>query len=121
MFEGIDPHRFAFQSALRVREPSFINQGDLDLCGPNSIVIAFAKRDPEGYAHLCVDLMRKGSGYFGDMKIKASDALLARKPLLQLHDADYVVLASLRADAGFFDYLTFDQNNGSQKLSVPTD
>src|SRR5262245_31394723 len=35
-FTGIDPHQFAFQLSLRIREPSLINQGQLGMCGANA-------------------------------------------------------------------------------------
>src|SRR6185312_3046813 len=38
-FPRIDVNKFAFQLALRVREPRLINQKSTNLCGPNSVLI----------------------------------------------------------------------------------
>lgn len=63
-FAGIDPHVFAFQLALRIREPSLINQRHLGVCGENAMMIAFAKRTPSAFGEYAISLMSLGSGEF---------------------------------------------------------
>ncbi len=49
-FAGIDPHVFAFQLALRVREPSLIDQKTLGVCGESALMVVFAKSSPSAFA-----------------------------------------------------------------------
>jgi hypothetical protein len=94
-FTAVDPHKFAFQLALRVREPRLINQGEVNLCGPNSLLIQFAKRSPMQYALLALDLYQKGKGYLDKLEIEPE--LKIRGGIAgDLPEADYVVLGSLR-------------------------
>jgi hypothetical protein len=94
-FTAVDPHKFAFQLALRVREPRLINQQKTNLCGPNAMVIQFDKRSPMQYTLLALDLYQKGKGYLDKLEIEPD--LEIRAGICQdLPEADYVVLGSLR-------------------------
>src|SRR5262249_22693218 len=94
-FTAINPHKFAFQLALRVREPRLINQGQVNLCGPNSLLIQFAKDHPLAYAQLALDLFQKGKGSLAGLEIEAAHKIQAHYAD-HLPEADYVVLGSLR-------------------------
>jgi hypothetical protein len=52
-FSGVDPSVFAFQLALRIREPSLLNQKSLGACGAASLMTSFAKHNPAGLRRLC--------------------------------------------------------------------
>ena len=69
-FPGIDPHVFAFQLALRTREPSLLNQAKVGICGENSLMIFFAKNTPSEFAEYAISLMRAGSGKFHGLTVK---------------------------------------------------
>jgi hypothetical protein len=64
-FANVDVLKFAFQLALRVREPQLISQGNLGICGANAVVVYHARKDPHDYAKLGMDLMTTGQGKFG--------------------------------------------------------
>jgi hypothetical protein len=58
---NINKPRFVFQLALRIRRPRIVNQGGFGLCGPATILVALAKRDPMRYANFVVELVQTGS------------------------------------------------------------
>jgi hypothetical protein len=111
-FTGVSPSKFAFQLALRVREPNLISQGDLGLCGANAAVIHFAKTNPIGYVDLGIQLMKTGKGMFGQSKVEPNDTLKSGVTKLRLEEADYVVLASVRGSAGFMDWAFGNSKEG---------
>ena len=100
-FTAVDPHKFAFQLALRVREPRLINQGETNLCGPNSMLIQFDKRSPLAYTLLALDLYTKGKGYLDKLVIEP-DLDIRAGVVDDVPEADYVVLGSLRNSGAIF-------------------
>jgi hypothetical protein len=111
-FTGVKPPKFAFQLALRVREPNMISQGELGLCGANAAVIHFAKTNPRGYAQLGIDLMKKGTGMFGQNKVEPGSSIKSGVAKLNLFEADYVVLASVRGSSSLLDKITGNSKEG---------
>lgn len=75
-FSGIKPPVFAFQLALRVREPSLINQSKVGICGENTLMIYFAKNTPSAFAEYGISLMRNGWGNFHGLMVKPSPEIV---------------------------------------------
>ena len=75
-FSGIKPPVFAFQLALRVREPSLINQREIGICGENSLMIYFAKNTPSAFAEYAISLMRNGWGNFHGLMVRPSPEIV---------------------------------------------
>jgi len=75
-FSDIKPPVFAFQLALRVREPSLIDQSDVGICGENSLMIYFAKNTPSAFAGYGISLMRNGWGNFHGLMVKPSPEIV---------------------------------------------
>jgi hypothetical protein len=71
-FKGIDPHVFAFQLALRIREPSLLDQKHTEVCGASSLVTFFAKRMPSAFADYAISVMRSGEGKVYGRTVKAT-------------------------------------------------
>ena len=102
-FPGIDPHVFAFQLALRIREPSLLNQSQVGICGENSLMIFFAKKTPSQFADYAIGLMRKGLGKFKGLVVEPSATTLPfswgdsiwESYKDKLAEADFVTIASL--------------------------
>ena len=99
-FEGIDPHVFAFQLALRVREPSLLNQAEVGICGENSLMIFFAKKSPSEFADYAISIMRAGSGNFHGLIVKPStETFWGTSPWEsskgKLAEVDFVTIGSL--------------------------
>ena len=94
-FKGINPHVFAFQLALRVREPSLIDQDQVGLCGANSVLIFFAKHDPKGFAKYALDLMKSGKGSFKDLLVNPTWSVTGGNWNSKMAAADVVTMGSL--------------------------
>jgi hypothetical protein len=52
--------QLCFQLAIRVREPKFIDQRRVPICGPNSVAIAWARDRPCEYVTAALELHAKG-------------------------------------------------------------
>lgn len=98
-FPKIDPVKFAFQLALRIREPKLINQAATNLCGPNSLVIQMAHERPSQYATLAVQLFRTGTGFIDKLEVEPGFLVRNGYDPLALGECDYVVLGSVRNSA----------------------
>jgi hypothetical protein len=99
-FPGIDPHVFAFQLALRIREPSLLNQAKVGICGENSLMIFFAKKTPSEFAEYAISLIRTGSGKFHGLMVKPPSTSFWGKSIWDINKeklaaVDFVTLASL--------------------------
>ena len=104
-FPGINPSVFAFQLALRIREPSLIDQRGIGICGENALMIFFAKNTPSAFAEYAVSLMRTGTGRFLGLPVSPSAQTFWGASIWELNEkkfgknnlaeADFVTLASL--------------------------
>ena len=99
-FPGIDPHVFAFQLALRIREPSLLNQAKVGICGENSLMIFFAKNTPSEFAEYAISLMSAGSGKFHGLIVKPEAETWWGKSIWEMNkeklaEVDFVTVASL--------------------------
>jgi hypothetical protein len=100
MFPKIDKNIFAFQLAVRVRNPRKIDQKNVTLCGPAALVYDVAKRNPVAYVDFAISLFSTGAGSFGATVVQPSEKIRQGYRSDLLPEADYVVLASVRdADA----------------------
>jgi hypothetical protein len=80
----------------RVRDPFKINQGRQPFCGPASIVFELVRKNPVRYVKICRSIYEIG-GFQGQTQwIKASDRLPKSQGELQMPQADWMVLATLR-------------------------
>ena len=95
-FADIDPHVFAFQLALRIREPSLINQQDAGVCGEASLMMFFAKNTPSAFAEYAISLMRNGWGKLHHLTIEPSGHTISGwGPRRGMSEADVVTVGSL--------------------------
>ncbi|HEY5813981.1 MAG TPA: hypothetical protein VIT23_15170, partial [Terrimicrobiaceae bacterium] len=94
-FQGIQPQVFAFQLALRIREPSLIDQKELKICGENSTMIWFAKERPTSFADYAISLMRAGEGHFFSLKVTPKDRSAWSLCSNKISAADFVTMCSL--------------------------
>ncbi len=98
-FPKIDPVKFAFQLALRIREPKLINQTSTNLCGPNSLVIQMARDRPSQYATIATQLYRTGKSALDKLPIEPANSIVQGFDAAALGECDYVVLGSVRNSA----------------------
>ncbi|HEY7336232.1 MAG TPA: hypothetical protein VH639_15185 [Bryobacteraceae bacterium] len=98
-FPSINADKFAFQLALRVREPRLINQKNTNLCGPNSLLIQLAKDRPLQYVCLAIQLFREGKSTLDRMEVEPGVLIRSFYNKEALGECDYVVLGSVRDSA----------------------
>ena len=94
-FSGVDPSVFAFQLALRIREPSLLNQKSLGVCGAASLMTSFAKHNPAAFADYAISLMRQGKATFHGMTITPGSQIIAGQYSEKMAEADLVTMGSL--------------------------
>jgi hypothetical protein len=95
-FAEIDPHVFAFQLALRIREPSLMNQQDSGVCGEASLMMFVAKDTPSIFADYAISLMRNGWGKLHNLTIEPSNHTVSGwGPRRGMSEADVVTMGSL--------------------------
>ena len=111
-FPLVDRYCFAVELALRVRKPRLIAQnyadgsGGVNLCGPNMMIIDFAKRSPVEFVRYAIGLAERGVGRLWNTNIRPDHAFFTTPPPLKLAPVDFVVLGSLRyTDAYYFEFL----------------
>jgi hypothetical protein len=95
-FAEIDPHVFAFQLALRIREPSLMNQQDAGVCGEASLMMFVAKDTPSVFADYAISLMRNGWGKLHNLTIEPSNYTVSGwGPRRGMSEVDVVTMGSL--------------------------
>jgi hypothetical protein len=95
-FAEIDPHVFAFQLALRIREPSLMNQQDAGVCGEASLMMFVAKDTPSVFADYAISLMRNGWGKLHNLTIEPSNHTVSGwGPRRGMSEVDVVTMGSL--------------------------
>jgi hypothetical protein len=94
-FSNIDPSVFAFQLALRIREPSLMNQKEVGVCGETSLMIFFAKNTPSAFADYAISLMRRGEGKFYGLTVTPHSSTLSGSHAGKMPEADIVTIGSL--------------------------
>jgi phosphatidylserine/phosphatidylglycerophosphate/cardiolipin synthase-like enzyme len=107
-------------SAL-VRNPSLVEQGSLNLCGPAAFLRVWIDRDPVSFVRFAAELFEKGSAKLGSMEVEAGEDLRERDyygsalPAMKKRaapgadvaeyicpSADWMVMGALRDSANFF-------------------
>jgi len=94
----IDPHVFAFQLALRVREPSLLDQRYVGVCGASSLITFLAKKSPAAFVDYAISVMRTGQGKLYGSTVKATCWALWGSYSGKMADADIVVLGTVGFD-----------------------
>jgi hypothetical protein len=93
----INPHRFAFELAIRVAWPKTLDQGKTDYCGPTGILFLYAQTDPGGFALFGMSILQTGSGMLRQTRVVAMPSV--RNLLLPLNtpsSAEFVMLSAIR-------------------------
>jgi len=108
----------------RIRDPTSINQGGANLCGPASLVYSMALRDRVAYAKFVIDLYEQGEAKLGKFFIRPSEELKKYDPPDdKINDADWVPMASIRNAKGSF--ILIDQydhiDDEGAGITVPAD
>ncbi|MEB1528632.1 hypothetical protein [Xanthomonas sp. WHRI 7945] len=98
-WNGLDRADVADRLLDLVNNPRLIRQGALNLCGPASLLLMWASRDPLGFANFATTLYDDGSADLGDLSIAPMDTLLAQdygSLSTGTFGADWMLLSAIR-------------------------
>ena len=59
-----------------VRNPTLVNQGNLNLCGPAATFVLWSSRDPLAFAQYGIELFERGESRVGNISVKPGSNLL---------------------------------------------
>jgi hypothetical protein len=92
----------------RIDNPSVIQQGPTQFCGPGSFIFSVASDDPVRYVRFAIDLYEQGQATLGNMHVQPdNDVLHSAPPSGQIAPVDWMVLGSVRdSENWFFDIKT---------------
>jgi hypothetical protein len=101
LLQGVWPHldkkTIVAEMRSRVTDPFKVNQGQQPFCGPASILFELIRKQPVRYVEICRGLFEVGRFAAKTRPIVVSEKLRqASKGNLQMGQADWMVLASLR-------------------------
>lgn len=106
----------------RVDNPSVIQQGPTQFCGPGSFIFSIASDDPVRYVRFAIELFEQGQANLGNLHVAPDDEVLhSSPPSRQIEPVDWMVLGSIRDSANwFFDIETGDSiiRNGTNPHEV---
>ena len=89
----------------RIQTPGLINQGSSSLCGPASLLFAYATHRPKDYVRFITSLYESGTATLGKLKVKPGSDLRNYALPRGESPADWIGLASIRdSENWFFDY-----------------
>ena len=80
----------------RLADPFQVNQGGQPFCGPASILFELVRKQPLRYVQICRSLFETGSFQAQTRRIDTYPRLRASRGRLQMAQADWMVLATLR-------------------------
>lgn len=109
-----------YQLALRILDPSRINQKRTGLCGPAALAMEIAGSRPDEFAKFAADLVRTGRGQICNYIVHPSEQIRNyRIPRNSIPEADFLVLASLRDSSIVLDETTdLGQYHGSSLVNL---
>ncbi|CAN5672902.1 hypothetical protein BH18ACT7_BH18ACT7_24980 [soil metagenome] len=104
-WNGLNRTAVADRLAQIVADPRLVRQGNLNLCGPASLVCMWAARDPHSFASLGTTLFDYGSAYLGSLLLQPSAELLQADSSTfsgSTYGADWMVLGAIRNSTNVF-------------------
>lgn len=91
------------------RDPSLIQQGSLNLCGPAAFFRCWAERDPVSFVRYAIQLYEDGYGYIGNYKVTPGGDLVGQDyaavvPRMKVvcPVAEWMFMSALRDEANAF-------------------
>jgi hypothetical protein len=123
-FKNLDQAVIGPQITVRTNTPEVISQGGSPLCGPAVVAYIMAKHFKEQYRSAVLDLFNYAEAFVGPnhflVKPRVGAPYLKKADDLdRMPQADFVLLASLRASAN--SVLSYDGANGLGGVSWPSE
>lgn len=96
IWPAINKEQLITEMRSRIQDPFSVDQGRQPFCGPSSILFELIRRNPPKYVQICRNLYQVG-GFNAQTKwVQPSDKLRLSKGNLQMPQADWMVVATLR-------------------------
>lgn len=96
VWPNLDKKTIIADMRSRLADPFQVNQGGQPFCGPASILFELVRKQPLRYVQICRSLFEAGSFQGQTRRIETSPRLRASRGRLQMAQADWMVLATLR-------------------------
>ena len=96
VWSSIDKKTIIADMRSRLADPFHVNQGGQPFCGPASILFELVRKQPLRYVQICQSLFETGSFQGQTRRIETSPRLRSSRGRLQMAQADWMVLATLR-------------------------
>lgn len=101
----------------RIDDPSVIQQGPTQFCGPGSFIFSLASDDPLRYVRFAIELYETGKSALGGLDIEPDDEVVrSAPPSPEIEPVDWMVLASIRDSENWF----FDVETGASIVRAGT-
>lgn len=121
-FNLLDRRQVAAGLMARIDDPSVIQQGPTQFCGPGSFIFALASDDPLRYARFAIELYETGKATLGKLLVEPDEEVLhSTPPSTEIEPVDWMVLGSIRdSENWFFDIETGESiiRNGTNPHEV---
>ena len=105
----------------KIQNPVSIDQGGLNLCGPNAFASAWALRDPEAYAKGIIELYTKGKAEIGSVNISVNKSTYKQNPKPILSPADFVLLPAIRHGNNALFWYNPAHDQGFRAFTTPSE
>jgi hypothetical protein len=123
---GIDPYRYLFLLAMRIRRPRVIDQGSMGFCGPATILTDLAKRDPCTYTKFAIDLLLSGKATWKSLIVSLEPGNAQDWQKRKIQQLEYVTMLALRKQAEIIlsgstsGGINFDLDNQDSHATTPS-
>ena len=121
-FYSIPRDQVAAGLAVRIKDPSRIDQGAANLCGPAALLFNLAQDRPEMYARFAIDLFENGQARLKNLLISpGADLRRAVPPSGTIDMADWITLASIRDSENWFGFSYCDTDQAASAITWPNE
>ena len=127
-FEKITKPEFVSALKRRVKDPTGVDQSQLNLCGPAAFMVMWIEREPQSFTQATIELFQKGKSKYKDIELKANKRMFKldnqktdKKGRLQyaLQLVDWLVLSSLQNAKGLLGYSPDKEMGGIRGIGLP--
>ncbi len=118
-FSQIEIYEVVEQLLKRVENPSTIDQGGVNLCGPAAVMFCWLCKRPDLYVQYVVNVYERGTGRMGSLFVRPGEDCRNHKPK-KIASVDWIALAALRDSEN--SYLDIDSEpNYFGAVTMPDD
>ena len=119
IWSALNPGTIVAEISDRLRDPMVINQNPTGLCGPLSLVMEFARRDPVRYVLAAKELLETGQLTCPTGRVIVAEPELRAEPVLggPIGQVDWLLGATMRDDENII-FDVDDDANGLESMTL---